>query len=91
MNEQEGMEIVKRHFPDIDNELSNFILWEYTGFPCFWSTKDHKSECESQIKEYKKLKDTGKQPCSVCGSEAVKKGFCQTCYNSYKNRINKNR
>lgn len=32
--------VVKEYFPGASEDLIEFIVWEKTGFPSFWLTKD---------------------------------------------------
>ena len=46
-------DIVREYFPDADNDTINYILWEKTGFPCFWETDDAEACLRKQLQEFK--------------------------------------
>jgi len=31
------IDLVREYFPNISDEDADALLWEYTGFPCFWN------------------------------------------------------
>ena len=53
------MELVKEYFPEITDEEAEGLLWERTGFPCFWSDSDGDTPetcCRKQLQELKEIK-----------------------------------
>jgi len=51
-----AFEIAKEVFPDKDDDFLEFALWEKTGFPHFWTTKEGESneDClRRQLMEFK--------------------------------------
>lgn len=49
------IEIVKEFFPNADDELADFILWEETGFPSFWNIPEDGNTPEECVR--KQLRD----------------------------------
>lgn len=51
------IEIVKEYFPEATDEEANHILWNETGFPCFWRLGEDGATpiecCRKQLKEFK--------------------------------------
>lgn len=56
------IELVRHYFPDVTDEQADYILWEYTGFPEFWSLNrwcpTPTARCRKQLRQlkYKLLK-----------------------------------
>jgi len=44
--------VVREYLPKIGDEFVDFILWEKTGFPCFWETEDVEACLRKQIIEF---------------------------------------
>lgn len=44
-----AVDIVREFFPDATVEEADGILWEYTGFPSFWTTGDPVAEMRAQL------------------------------------------
>lgn len=50
---------VLEYFPDASEEEVEFILWEKTGFPCFWDIpKDGNTEEECLRKQLLEFKES---------------------------------
>ncbi len=47
-------EIVKEYFPDATDDEVEYILWEKTGFPCFFETADIEACFRKQLEDLKK-------------------------------------
>lgn len=47
--------IVREYFPDANNDEVDFILWEKTGYPCFWETDDVEACLRKQLQEFKEV------------------------------------
>jgi len=65
-------DIVREYFPDATDDECEFILWEKTGYPCFWNIPEDGStpeECfRHQLGRFKLARDTGRKLCSICGA-----------------------
>ncbi len=52
-----NFDLVKYYFPNATPEFADFVLWEYTGYPCFfYLTKDYPtpiSRLRKQLREFK--------------------------------------
>ena len=46
-------EVVREYFPEATNADIDYILWEKTGFPCFWKTEDTEACLREQLAEFK--------------------------------------
>lgn len=46
------VDIVREYFPGVSNEEADGILWEFTGWPCFWEGAPEESMRE-QLAELK--------------------------------------
>lgn len=53
MQEIDVGEIVKEYFPDADDTLINFILWNCTGYPSFWEDRDIEKSLRKQLQDAK--------------------------------------
>jgi len=64
-------QIVREYFPDASDDFVEFIVWEHTGFPCFWSIPEDGNTVEEcfrkQLKEFQ---------------EELQKGVKELCKNS---------
>ena len=51
------IDLVRKYFPNAADEEANDILWERTGFPCFWNIPEDEDTpeacCRKQLQEYK--------------------------------------
>ena len=45
-------ELVREYFPNATQDEVDYILWEYTGFPCFWETNDTEACLRKQLQEF---------------------------------------
>ena len=50
-------EIVRKYFPTATDDKVDFILWEHTGYPCFWKDSDVEKCLREQLEEYKASKE----------------------------------
>ena len=46
-------QVVREYFPDASDENIDSILWEKTGYPCFWETDDTEACLRKQLQELK--------------------------------------
>lgn len=46
------IEIAREYFPDCTDEQLGYILWNHTGFPCFWDG-DPETCMRQQLQDYK--------------------------------------
>jgi hypothetical protein len=58
--------LVRSVFPDADDAEAHYLLWNRTGWPCFWRTKRPRREIVQSLRAYKRLLDAGKPPCEFC-------------------------
>ena len=49
-------DIVVEYFPNAGDDEVDFILWEQTGFPCFWETEDTEACLRKQLQKFKEIK-----------------------------------
>lgn len=75
-------EIVREYFPDIDDDQIEYIVWNRTGYPCFWKGDPEESLRES-LAEYKVVVDKGIHPCTFCNNEAFVDDLCKVCYDVF--------
>lgn len=63
------IDLVREYFPNTTNEEANDILWERTGFPCFWNIpQDGLTAEECCRKQLEQLKEgTNRTPRNVVG------------------------
>jgi len=51
------VELVKEYFPSATDEQADYILWEKTGFPCFWRLGEDGATpeacCRKQLQEFR--------------------------------------
>ena len=51
------VDLVREYFPSITDEEANDILWEKTGFPCFWHIgvdgNTPEACCRKHLQEFK--------------------------------------
>ena len=49
-------QIAKEYFPEKDDEFLDYVIWNETGFPCFWHIPEDGNTTEEcfrkQLKEY---------------------------------------
>ena len=50
-------ELVREYFPGADDDYVDYILWEKTGFPSFWSAKDGATPEQCLRTQLQELKD----------------------------------
>ena len=75
-----ALELVRKYFPDASDEFTEHVLWNRTGFPCFYPSGTTAEEhFGKQIAEFKKLYDEGKTPCEFCSNEATEGILCGEC------------
>jgi len=46
-------EVVREYFPNASDDEVGFILWEKTGYPCFWETDNTETCLRKQLREFK--------------------------------------
>lgn len=60
------IEIAKEVFPGKPDDFISFVLWEHTGYPCFWSTSAEyptpEAVCRKQLEDFR----DGKCECLNC-------------------------
>lgn len=49
--------IVREYFPDASDEEVDFILWEHTGYPCFFNSNDIEGSLREQLQALKNSKN----------------------------------
>ena len=54
-------EIVREYFPEATDSEVGFIIWEKTGYPCFWESHDIEACFRKQVEEFKAERE--KPPC----------------------------
>jgi len=71
-------ELVLKHFPKASEQDIEMILYEKTGFPCFFKDVN---QLEEQIALYKEAVDQGKDVCFGCGKivDELDLGMCPKC------------
>ena len=47
--------LVREYFPDASDDEALDILWNYTGYPGFWTGKDPDSACRAQLQHLKEV------------------------------------
>ena len=56
------IDLVREYFPNISDEGADALLWEYTGFPCFWNIPEDGETpeecCRKQLAALKEGKRT---------------------------------
>ena len=50
------LEIVREYFPKTSKEEAVYILWNETGWPCFWETNDSVACLRKQLEHARKNK-----------------------------------
>lgn len=59
------LELVREYFPKATDEEANGILWECTGFPCFWNIPQNgltaEQCCRNQLKDLQSKLTFGKR------------------------------
>ena len=75
--------IVRDIFPDATDEEVDGLLWNRTGYPCFW--RDDPEKCiREDLSVYKATVDAGKTPCDFCNKESTGKDWlCDSCRKSW--------
>lgn len=48
-------DIAREIFPDADNDFLGYVIWNETGFPCYWDG-DPETCFRRQLQEYKDTK-----------------------------------
>ncbi len=62
-------DIVREFFPDATDDDAGYILWNHTGYPCFWGQGGRKTVAGSMrysLRKFKKACDMGKVLCEIC-------------------------
>lgn len=74
-------DLVRQVFPDANEKLIEFLLWEKTSYP--FGSEQHIREC---LIDLKNTSDMGKIPCDDCNKPAIEGMFqgrylCKECKN----------
>lgn len=80
-NNPTGLELVREFFPDISDDDAGDILWNRTGYPCFWEG-DPVTHFRKQIAEFKVNCDAGMNTCEFCSNAIPSDSedwLCETC------------
>lgn len=48
-------DVVRDVFPDVSDEECDGLLWEHTGFPCFWNVKDGETPADCARTQLRRL------------------------------------
>ena len=55
------IDLVKEYFPNISDDEAAHMLWEQTGFPCFWSIPEDGNTpeacCRKQLQKFKEERE----------------------------------
>lgn len=78
------IDIVREFFPGASDGECESILWERTGFPCFWPDGDKTPEdnCREQLAQFKTASALGVPLCDFCNNPATKSHLCDNCGNA---------
>lgn len=75
------LDVAREYFPDASDDELNFILWEKTGFPCFF--EDGLNSLREQLATYKRAFELGRDVCYGCGKirfrSQIKFLICKYC------------
>lgn len=75
-------DIVREYFPKANDWEVNFIIWEKTGYPEFFSG-DPETCLRQQLRQYAIADKIGADVCYGCGQirpvSAIKYGVCGIC------------
>ena len=55
-----AVEIARAVFPDEPDNILEGLIWEYTGFPCFWHTDNPVKEMSHQLRQFRWKSKNGK-------------------------------
>lgn len=68
------LSVAREYFPDADDAMLDYIIWNRTGFPSFWDTDGGRLTVEqvyrSQLARYQDFHQRGVAMCDCCGGEA---------------------
>ncbi len=73
--------IVREYFPDATDKAAEEILWNRTGWPCFWKGEPEPS-LRAQLAQLAEAEQLGLTVCSCCGKTRLRSqlnslGFCR--------------
>lgn len=71
-----GLEAVRKYFPEAAEEEADYILWNHTGFPAFLDRGI--GSLMKQIKRFKVLRSWKVPQCDFCGN-ATRESVCCFC------------
>ena len=54
--------IVREFFPDATDDQVNYIVWNDTGWPCFWENEDWQACMRRQVSELKSSLSSASEP-----------------------------
>lgn len=75
-------EIVRHFFPEFNDRECDFVIWEKTGYPCFFAPRPGQNARNAfieQVYQARVLRDRGEISCDCCGTAIqgeFKEGKC---------------
>jgi len=60
---------VRKFFPNADDKQVDYLLWNHTGWPCFWRTGAER-DIKHSLRHLRRTLDAGKKPCDLCNDAA---------------------
>jgi len=72
--------IARQYFPDFDDDEIGWVIWNRTGYPCFWDGPDAETSFRTQLAEYAAAKKRGVDLCEFCTRPAMaEQWLCAHC------------
>lgn len=53
MSESRAIEIAREYFPSLSDDELGYIVWNGTGFPCFFDERDFEAGIRKQLENLK--------------------------------------
>jgi hypothetical protein len=71
--------LIHQYFPDADDATVQYILWNKTGWPCFFQSGI--LSLEGQLEAYKAALDMGMDVCEYCSNKVnpTESTICSAC------------
>lgn len=77
-----ALDWVRYYAGPISDDEAGFILWNFTGWPCFWHRGDPVQQMKDQIKMFVNAQRLGIELCCGCGEPRThlnRIGYCGDC------------
>ncbi len=82
-----ALSVVRRVFPAVTRKQAQDLLWERTGWPCFFATKNVATEIMAGLRHLEATLRLGKRPCDFCNRPVGRNGHqCPACARAWKRR-----